>query len=49
MGQSAEALQAVQETVVLWRQLETDQPTEFIPDLVLSLNGLSLRLSALGC
>jgi tetratricopeptide (TPR) repeat protein len=48
MGRRAEALQATQEAVDLYRRLAAQHPDAFLPDLARSLNNLGVDLSALG-
>jgi len=48
LGCREEALQAIQEAVEFYRRLAADRPAVFNADLAMSLNNLSLRLSALG-
>jgi len=48
MGRRAEALQATQEAVDLYRRLAAQRPDAFLPDLAMSLNNLGNRLSEMG-
>jgi len=48
MGRRAEALQATQEAVDLYRRLAAQHPDAFLPDLAASLHNLGVDLSALG-
>jgi hypothetical protein len=48
LGRRAEALQATQEAVALYRRLAQQNPDAFLPELARSLNDLGVDLSALG-
>jgi tetratricopeptide (TPR) repeat protein len=48
MGRRAEALQATQEAVDLYRRLAAQHPDAFLPYLAASLNNLGIRLSEIG-
>jgi tetratricopeptide (TPR) repeat protein len=48
MGRRAEALQATQEAVELYRRLAAQHPDAFLPDLAMSLNNLGIMLSEMG-
>jgi hypothetical protein len=48
LGRRAEALQATQEAVDLYRRLAEQHPDAFLPYLAASLNNLGLRLSEMG-
>jgi len=48
LGRREEALSAIEEAVVHYRDLSSTRPEAFLPDLAGSLNNLSLRLSELG-
>jgi tetratricopeptide (TPR) repeat protein len=48
LGRRAEALEAAQEAVDLYRRLAAQHPDAFLPYLATSLNNLGIRLSALG-
>jgi tetratricopeptide (TPR) repeat protein len=48
MGRRAEALQATQEAVDLYRRLAAQRPDAFLPDLAMSLHNLGNVLSEMG-
>ena len=48
LGRREEALAAIEEAVAIYRQLAEARPDAFLPDLAMSLNNQSNRLSAPG-
>jgi tetratricopeptide (TPR) repeat protein len=48
LGRRAEALEATQEAVALYRRLAQQHPDAFLPDLAMSLANLGLWLSEMG-
>ena len=48
LGRRAEALEAAQEAVALYRRLAAQHPDAFLPNLAMSLHNLGIRLFALG-